>query len=265
MIRAQLSEYLHNTWAARYFWLHLVRNDLKYKFRRSKIGLLWTMINPLALMLMISIVFSFLFNVPLADFAPYVYSGLVVWNYLLASTIIGSGALISSEGYIKQFNHPLIIYSIRANLVGLISFLIEITGLLIWSLFIKPQNVFFLILQLPLILPFLFLFGLPLTIIVSFLTLRYRDFGQLVGLIMQMLYFLSPIFLDVSLFEQNNLYLLLYWNPITHLMNLIRLPLLQGVFISPLDILFVTGFALLFWIIAIFTIKKMERNAIFFF
>lgn len=260
-----LSVYLSKVWAARYFTIHLIKADLKYKFRRSKIGLLWTMINPLALMLMISVIFSFLFKVPLVDFAPYVYSGLVIWNYLLSSTIIGSGALISSEAYIKQFNHPLLIYCLRANLVGLVSFLIEIVGLFLWYLFIKPHNLLFLLLQLPIILPFLFIFGLPLTIIASFLTLRYRDFGQLIGLIMQMMYFLSPIFIDVTLFEQNNLYNLLYWNPITHLMNLIRLPLLKGALISVVDIAFVTGFAISFWALAIIIIHRMEKQAVFHF
>jgi len=262
---SSVANYIKRIWTSRYFWLHLVNADLKYKFRRSRIGLLWTMINPLSLMLMISIIFSVLFKTPLEEFAPYVYSGLVVWNYMLASTIIGSGALISSEAYIKQFNHPLMIYCIRANLVGLISFLIEIVGLLIWYSFINISNVLFLILQLFIVLPILFLFGLPLTIITSFLTLRYRDFGQLTALLMQMIYFLSPIFLDISLFEQNNLYLLLYYNPITHLMNLVRMPLLNGKFICSVDVLFSVGFSFVLWIIALVIIRKMEKQSVFYF
>jgi lipopolysaccharide transport system permease protein len=75
--------YLQKIWSARYFWLHLARAELKYKFRRSKLGLLWTMINPLILSLIMAFIFSNLLKVSIRDFIPYVFSGLLVWEFLM--------------------------------------------------------------------------------------------------------------------------------------------------------------------------------------
>src|SRR5690349_22600377 len=94
---SMLKRYLRGIWTSRYFWLHLARAELKYKFRRSRLGLLWTMVNPLVLMLMIAFIFGNLFNIPMSEFAPYVFSGLIVWDFITGSVLGGCNSLLVSE------------------------------------------------------------------------------------------------------------------------------------------------------------------------
>ena len=101
-----MRNYFRGIWDSRYFWLHLAKAELKYKFRRSRLGLLWTMINPLILMLMITVIFGNLFDIPMLDFAPYVFSGIIIWQFLLGAAMSGCSSLLVSEAYIKQFLHP---------------------------------------------------------------------------------------------------------------------------------------------------------------
>src|SRR5687768_11654197 len=132
--------YLQEIWSARYFWLHLARAELKYKFRRSKLGLLWTMINPLILSLIMAFIFSNLLKVSIRDLIPYVFSGLLVWEFLMGSVVGGCNSLIVSEPYIKQFKHPFAIYPLKTTLVNITSFSIAFLGLVLWIMILQPAN-----------------------------------------------------------------------------------------------------------------------------
>src|SRR5689334_3087203 len=164
--------YLQDIWTARYFWLHLARAELKYKFRRSRLGLLWTMVNPLVLMLMIAFIFGNLFNIPMSEFAPYVFSGLIVWDFITGSVLGGCNSLLVSEPYIKQFKHPFAIYPLKTTLVNVVTFLIAFLGLAIWILFTNPGNLVMGFVVLPITTICLLILGWPIAILTSFTNLK---------------------------------------------------------------------------------------------
>ena len=132
------TNYFMRIYRVRYFWLHLVRWDLKYKFRRSRIGILWTLLQPLLLTLMMTMVFGVVFKLPLGEYAPYILSGMLVWDVILGSIIYGANAFLSGESYMRQFAHPVAIYSLRASLVVICTFLMALLSLVFWILFTKP-------------------------------------------------------------------------------------------------------------------------------
>lgn len=260
-----MKKYLQSIWRARYFWLHLARAELKYKFRRSKLGLLWTMINPLVLTLMMVLVFGNIFNIPMKDFAPYVFSGLLVWDYLLGSVLGGCNSLIVSEGYVRQFKHPLAIYPLKTTIVNIVTLLIALIGLVLWILIINPANLILSALAIPLAIIMLAVLGWPISILTAFTNIKYRDFGQVIGLVMQLIWYMSPVFLQTSMFKSVNLSNLVEYNPVTHVLNLIRAPLLFGRFPTLIDVAFVLGTAIIFYIAAILRIRAAEKTLIYYF
>jgi lipopolysaccharide transport system permease protein len=257
--------YLRDIWASRHFWLHLATAELKYKFRRSKLGLLWTMINPLALTLMMVLIFGNIFNIPMKDFAPYVFSGLIVWDFVLGSVLGGCNSMLSSEGYIRQFKHPFAIYPLKTTLVNITTFLIALSGLMLWILIVNPVNLLMSLLALPLTIICYFILGWPISILTAFVNLKYRDFGQVIGLLMQMLWYMSPVFLQPSMFENVNLLNLIEYNPVTHILNLVRAPLLYGQFPTLVDFAFVLGTAVVLYAAAILRIRSSEKTLIYYF
>jgi len=76
-----MKDYLKRIYEARYFWFHLSKMDLKNKFRRSKLGILWVSATPLGLMLIVTLIFGTVFNEDVATYAPYVLSGLLFLEY----------------------------------------------------------------------------------------------------------------------------------------------------------------------------------------
>jgi len=260
-----MKKYLLNIWNARYFWLHLARAELKYKFRRSRLGLLWTMINPLMLMLIISLIFGNLFDIPMKEFAPYVFSGLIIWEFVLGSTIGGCNSFLMSEAYIKQFRHPMAIYPLRTTLVNLSTFLIAIQALYLWILFTDPTNLLLSLVTLPITAVCLFLLGWPIAILTASINLKYRDFAQVLSLAMQLLWYISPVFFMPEMFRTPQLTMLLEYNPVTHILNLVRAPLLLGTLPSAIDFSFVFGLAALLYLLAIWHMSRVEKTLIYYF
>ena len=84
-----MAAYLRAVWGCRYFWLSLVRMDLRTRYRRSVLGLGWSLLQPLTMTCVLCVVFQQWSKLPMEDYAPHVLSGLVCWNFLLASAVVG--------------------------------------------------------------------------------------------------------------------------------------------------------------------------------
>lgn len=260
-----MREYLKRIFNSRYFWLHLARAELKYKFRRSKLGILWTFLNPLLLTLLMSIVFGTVFKISINEYAPYILSGLIVWEMIVSSVVAASSSIIVSEPYIRQFNHPVSIYPLKAALVYIISFLIASFALSLWVLFLNPKNLFIGFISLPFTIILYFLIIWPICIISSLIGTKYRDYPQVMALVMQALWYVSPVFFKSDMFERNKyVYEFFKINPITHILNLLRFPFLYGKVPSICSYIIVIVIIMILFFIAIIFIKKYEKHIIFY-
>lgn len=257
--------YVKEIWSARYFFLYLAGAELKYKFRRSKLGLLWTMVNPLVLTVMMAFIFGNLLHTDMKDYAPYIFSGLVVWEFMAASVIGGCNSLIAAETYIKQYRHPFAIYPLKNTLINISTFLIALGGLAIWTLVTKPVNLLYALASLPLSLVCMVILGWPIATLTAFTNLKYRDFAQITALGMQLLWYMSPVFFKPAMFSSAHLSFIFDYNPITHILNLVRAPMLYGQFPTLVDYAFVLGTAAVFYVLAYLRIRSSEKGLIYYF
>ncbi len=260
-----MPNYLKNIWSARYFFLYLAGAELKYKFRRSKLGLLWTMITPLVLTLIMSFMFGNLLHTDIKEYAPYIFSGLIIWEFVIGSVVGGCNSLIGAESYIKQYKHPFAIYPLKTTIINISTFLIALSALALWTLITKPVNFLYGLVSLPFTLVCLVCLGWPLAIITSFTNTKYRDFTQISTLVMQLLWYLSPVFFKPAMLSAANLSYLIDYNPVTHILNLIRAPMLNGQFPSLFDYVFVLGTAAVLAIVAVLRIRSSEKGLIYYF
>jgi lipopolysaccharide transport system permease protein len=250
---------------ARYFWLYLAKSDIRFKYRRSKLGSIWAMIQPLGITLIMATVFSIAFDQPLGDYAVYILSGLIGWNLLNASIISGGQCLISASQYIRQFNHPKIIYALKSSLVFIFNFFMEFLGFFIWILITKPANLLYGLISFPLTLLLLFAIAWEIIIIVSYINAKYYDYPQLMALIMQAIYYISPVFFKEELFRSNEIMYMVYrYNPITHMLNLVREPFLYGKFPEGFTYLYLLIWILVLGVFAYCSYKKNEKTIIFY-
>jgi len=261
----KIKKYWLSLYELRYFIWHLVKIDLKNKFRRSKLGLLWTFVSPLCLSGIMGTVFGVAFHYNLLDYMPYVLSGILFWDITTASFSAGGYSIIAHDSYIRQCNHPIAAYTLKNSLVTMITFLIASISLVIWVVIGNPLNVLIWLPTLPLTMLIYFLMAWGGTTIAGYTCVQYRDYPMMAPLILQVIWYLSPIFFQEALFASNKyLHLWFQINPVTHMLDLLRKPLLDGCFPSLTNYLVSLGLVLVIDFFAIRINRAKERNVIFY-
>lgn len=257
-------DYIIKIWLSRYFWSHLALADLRSRYKRSFLGLGWCFVKPFGMTLLLSFVMGHIFHTPIDDSVLFIYSGLVIWEFIVLSVLTGSNAFVNAQLYIGQFKHPLAIYPLRSVLAAFIDMLFAFLGLIIFVFVRKPSN--FGMAWMGLLPTFLLLFltVLPVVTIAAFIGVRFRDFSQLVTLLMQALQLISPVFFQPEVFYKGNIGFIMDINPIYHLMELFRAPLLRGEWASGTDLAFILLTAFSLWLLACLVIIHQERRVIFY-
>ena len=241
--------------------------DLKQKYRGSFLGALWGLLLPFGMACLLSLVLSSIFNQDATEYLPYVFSGIVIWEFITTIASGGCHVFRFSQYYIRQNNLPSIVYTLRYTIAALINFLLGLVALLSWILITNFEILGVEWLILPLSALALFLVMWPLATMNAYISTWLNDYAQLMTLVMQVLFFVSPVFLkpEVFLKSQYNLGFLVNANPVYHALELFRAPLLRGDLPTIENWLFTLGFAAIVWIITLFIVSRSEKNLIFYF
>ena len=206
--------------------LSLVRRDLTVRYKRSTLGFLWTMLNPLLTMLVMAIVFSTAFRFPLEHYAVYLLSGLLLWNFFSQSTTIAIESLVWGGGLIHKIYVPKAAFVISPVLVGLVNLLLALVPLaLIMLLTGAPFTWALLFLPVALLLALLFTLGVGL--FMAALAVFFIDIIDIYRVVLTILTYLTPIFYPEAVVPAK--YVSFYhMNPMYYFIELFRIPVYQG-------------------------------------
>lgn len=259
-----MMEYCNGIWRARYFWIHLALSDLRSRWRRSFFGVLWSIIQPLGMTLLLAIVLSKMFKSDIFTYAPYVLSGIIVWECITACVTGGALSFVQADAYIKQCKHPLAIYTLRTVITSLIVLALASIALIGWSAIVLPENIGWHWLSVLTLFPVMGLILWPLATLLAYIGVRFRDIPHATGLIMQALWFISPVYFEEKMFRQGGLDALVDYNPIYHLLQLLRAPLLSGCWPTLENYAFTLIGSMLLFLIAYIVGRNAERKVIFY-
>ncbi len=223
---------LGTVWNYRHFWLSLVVMDLRTRYRRSVLGVGWSLMNPV----MMTIVFCVVFGawLPSADWrthGPYFLAGLTLFDFIRTSALTGCQTFFRNEAYIRQCPLPLAIYTLRTVLGACVHFLIGLSVVILAIFVLMPhQRVPFFQIAWVLIPSVLLLlaFCWAISVLASFATVYFQDSQQLLEVLFQVFFFLTPIMFKPQMLDDRGLHLLLQLNPAYTFFELIRSPLLTG-------------------------------------
>ena len=213
--------------------LVLTKTNTYLKYRGTILGYAWALINPLLMMFTLAFVFSTIFNMPLKNFVIFLFSAMVPWNHFANTIMNSSSCMIANEGLIKKINLPIIVNPLSISLSVFIDTVFTFIALSIIMIFFGAKlSLSLLIIPFSLILVCLFSFGIG--VIFSILTVYFRDTQHLLTIVLQALFFLSPI-----LYDKTNmigpLKYLIYLNPIVPFIDLFRNPYLRVNFLHQLQ------------------------------
>lgn len=232
--------------------------SLRRMYIRTVLGQFWITLGMAITILAIGLVFGLLFGVPLNEYLPYMATGLIIWTFFTGLITEGSQAFIVAEGYIRQLSISKMtyFYQVLWKQLFLLAHNIVIIPIL---LIIFPQGIS--------IVFFLFLPGLVLalfslssfTLVLAVLSTRFRDLPQIIASVLLVLFYLTPVIWQPSSLPSSSIATILELNPLNHLLQIIRLPLLNQVptFQNYFGALL---FGIFFFIIAYFVYNKNKNK-----
>jgi ABC-type polysaccharide/polyol phosphate export permease len=226
--------YLSEIWRLRYFWTALVRNDLRNRYRRSIIGIGWSLLHPIAMTVVLCAVLCPLFRQEVREYAPFLLSGLTLWGFIMAVVTQGCHCFFQGESYIRQHPAPLAIYPLRTTLGAGFHFLLGLAIAIVFVWIVRgPGNLAALLSLLP-TLVLLFLVGWSLAVCMGVANVVFQDSQHLIDVFMQILFYVTPILYKTDrLADRPRLAWLVSLNPFAVLLELVRQPLLYGELPSP--------------------------------
>ncbi len=257
-------DYLGRIWNLRYFWFSLVSNDLRNRYKRSFLGIFWSLVRPLAMTTILCMVFAKLFAMEIADYAPYLLLGMLTWQFFTESLMQGCSAFALGGAYIRQQNVPLAIFPLRTVLSSGFHALIALAMALVVTLFFRgwldPLALLYLI---PAIV-FLFLFGWCLAILSGIMHTHFPDTHHLLEIGLQILFYMTPILYQPSTIQTRaRMLMVVEWNPLTSVLALVRTPILEGTAPELHHIVVSLIFLAVVASAAILLLRKLERSLIF--
>jgi ABC-type polysaccharide/polyol phosphate export permease len=222
--------YFARIWDCRYFWLSLVKIDLRARYRRSVLGVGWSLLRPILLTIILCLVFRRLFNRPdLWTFAPYLLSGLCCWDYIVTATKQGCQCFFAGESYIRQHPAPLAIFPLRVALAETFHFLVALLVLIGTVWFIQGFRNLPALTSLVPTLVLLFALVWALGALAGFANVYFQDTQHLCDVGFQILFYATPIVYYPNDLGNGRLYwLVMNCNPVVPLMRLLREPILEA-------------------------------------
>jgi ABC-2 type transport system permease protein/lipopolysaccharide transport system permease protein len=239
-------------------WLRLGWNDILQRYRRSLLGPLWLTASMAIMVLSLGVVQTRIFKVDARDFIPFLCVGLLVWGYI-ASILTEAGTMFTgAEAYVKQIRLPYSVYIYRFTWSKLIIFahnFVIYLGILIYFSINPGWTVLYVVPGFLLLV----LNGVFTSLYVGMASARFRDIPQIINSLIQVLFFITPIFWKPELIGLDSY--LIAFNPFYHFVEIVRAPLL-GASVSGETYLVVTLITILNGMLALaFFVRFRSRIA----
>lgn len=175
----------------------LSMRELKARYRASVLGFLWTFLNPTLNMLVYVLVFGVLMASAVPNYAYYLFTGLLPWIFFSSSVLGGTTSVSDRRDLLTKVRFPAQVLPATVVLTNLINFLLSLPLLLLLGLFFKVTPSWHLALAVPVLLV-QSLFTLALTYLFAALNVAFRDLQHIVGNLVQMAFFLTPVLWDLK-------------------------------------------------------------------
>lgn len=190
----------------------LVLRDIKVRYRRSFLGVLWTVLTPLLTMLVMTFLFAQLFKNDIQNFAVYYFTGYILYGFLNESTTMSLRSVVDNQNLIRKVYIPKYLFPLSKVASSLLNLVFSFVAMILVMLFTGSRFYPTIFLSF-IVIFFLSLFCLGLGMTLSTMFVFFRDIGHFYGVLMLLWMYLTPIFYPVSLLKDRAEFVL-WCNPL---------------------------------------------------
>lgn len=238
----------------------LVSKDFKLKYRRSALGVLWSVLNPLLMMIVLTAVFSTVFRFQIENFALYLILGQTLFGLMSDATSGAMSSIIDSASLIKKIRINKILFPLEKVAFALVNFvisLIAVVAVMVFFQVVPTLNLLFL----PLLLLYVFAFSLGLGLLIAALSVFFRDVMHLWSVVLTAWTYATPLFYPIEILP-DFLAPLMQFNPMYHYVTYFREIALWGMTPSLEQNLFCIGFAAAALVLGYVVFRAKEKKFI---
>lgn len=208
----------------------LIKREITVKYRRSVLGILWSVLNPLLTMMVITTVFSVIMRIDIPNYPVYYLTGYVMWSFMSEATMASMTSIYNNSALIKKVYLPKYIFPLEKSLFGLVNFAFSMIAVVIMFVVFQVTPSFTMLLFfVPVI--YCYIFTLGMSLLLSALAVQFRDIQHLYSVVLTMWMYLTPIIYDVERIEEisSSLAFVLKLNPMYYYVTYFREVLLYGI------------------------------------
>lgn len=204
----------------------LVARDLKVRYRRSTIGFLWSMLQPLLTMLVLTLVFSTIFRFEIPNYPVYALAGIMFWNFFSQSITASMNSLRGNAQLFTKVPVPKEVFPVATVIAGVINLLLAMIPLLA-ILVVTGHPIRPAVLFLPVAILLAALFTLGAGLLLSPLAVFFHDIIEMVGVLLTLFMYLTPLFYPMDIVPERFLWAVRF-NPIRSVLEVFRDPIYWG-------------------------------------
>ena len=238
----------------------LVTKDFKLKYRRSFLGVLWSVLNPLLMMVVMSAVFSYMFRFSIPNYPLYLILGQILFTLMSDATGAAMSSIIDAAGLIKKIRVEKMLFPLEKACFSMVNFLFSAIAAVIVMIYFQifpTLNLLFL----PILLICVLLFSVGLGLILSSLAVFFRDTIHLWGVILTAWTYATPIFYPLDLLPPS-LITAMEFNPMYQYITYFRDIMMNGITPSLEQNLICIGMAVVTFAIGFIVFRKTEHKFI---
>lgn len=222
-----MKAYFEAFYRYRYLLKTLVQRDLKVKYRRSFLGYLWSILNPLLMMIVLTTVFSTLFRSNIEYFPVYYLTGSLIFNFYSEATTGALGSVLGASSLIKKVYIPKYIFPVEKCLFSFVNMLFSLVAVVI-IIVVTRMPVTWTILLFPIPMIYTLIFSLGMGLILASLNVFLRDLGHLYGVLIMAWMYLTPIIYPVDILSEG-MQRFMTFNPMYYYVTYFRNLVMYGV------------------------------------
>lgn len=238
----------------------LTLKELKVRYKRSILGFIWTLLNPLGMILIYWVIFSQLFTrFGIEKYALYLLSGVLPWNFLAISLAQSTISIVNNSNLIKKIYFPKEVFPLSIVFANLINFMLAMILLFGFLILSKEKIEIRILFLLPLLFTIQTVLVIGLSYIISCMNVFFADTSHLLEVGLLAWFFITPVFYPLEIINLKKFMFLYRCNPMLYLIESYHYIIYKGV-LPPFKFLIISSlFALFFFILGKFILKKYEQ------
>ncbi len=246
---------------SKYVLSNFINQELTVKYKRSVLGFFWSLLNPIATMIISSIVFGSIMRFELSDFVVFLYAGILPWSFFANSIDFCGVSIINNEGFIKKIYMPKIVFPLTTVCANFINMMFSMSALFLIMIFlgakITPALLF-----LPVAFAIIYIWTLGFSLLMATINVYFRDMRYIMGVVLNAWYYVTPVLYPITAIPEN-LRIVFYFNPVYYIVDMFRSPIYHNAIPELQSILIAAGSALFIFVAGLACFYKYEKDFCF--